>query len=271
MNLLPPNATPLERALASACDMDLDPTPVSWLADANRCPAPFLPWLAWERSVDGWNEAIAEGPRRELIRRSIDIHKHKGTAGAVRRALGALGVSVEFKEWQDLPGAAPFTFGLTAWVNENHDNQDTTLLTPALYARLKRMVDEVKNERSHYTFRVGARFDQTPLRLANAQQSTALARSTALAQAVQPAPAMQSLRLANAQQSTALARRTALAKAVQPLPAIQPLQLANASQALGVVRTQVQPLGVMPANTSPVRMASALRPFSVLRCAMEIQ
>lgn len=241
MNLLPPNATLLERALTATCDMDLDPTPVSWLADANRCPAPFLPWLAWERSVDGWNEAIAEGPRRELIRRAIDIHKHKGTAGAVRQALGALGVSVEFKEWQDLPGAAPFTFGLTAWVNENHDPHDTTLLTPALYARLKRMVDEVKNERSHYTFRVGARFDQAPLRLANAQQSTALARSTALAKAVQPAPAVQSLRMA------------------------------NASQALGVVRSQAQPLGVMPANTSPVRMASALRPLSVLRCAMEIQ
>lgn len=238
-HLLPPNRTQLEAALADATTFDLDPTPLRYLADSTRCPAALLPWLAWAMSVEGWDEAIAEQPRRQLLRRSIEIHKHKGTAGAVRRALGALGVSVEFREWQDIPGAAPYTFGLTAWVNENHAGTEEAVLTPQLYQRLKRLVDDTRNERSHYTFQIGARFDQA-MQLANASQTAAVGRWTAEAQPVQPAPALQRLVLANAGQAAAVGRWTAEAKPVQPTPARQGLAVASACQATAVLRITME-------------------------------
>ncbi len=42
--------------------------------------------------------------QREVISRSIDVHKRKGTAGAVKRALGALGVRVDLVEWFESGG-----------------------------------------------------------------------------------------------------------------------------------------------------------------------
>lgn len=238
-HLLPPNRTPLEAALTDATAIAVDPTPLRHLADSTRCPAALLPWLAWAMSVDGWDEAIAEQPRRQLLRRSIEIHKHKGTAGAVRRALGALGVSVEFKEWQAIPGAVPYTFGLIAWVNENFASDEPAVLTPQLYQRLRRLVDETRNERSHYSFQVGARFDQAE-RLANAHQTAAVGRWASDTQAVQPTPAVQPLRLANAQHTRALARASATPTAVQPAAALNPVRLANAARPLSVIRVTME-------------------------------
>lgn len=269
-HLLPPNRTPLEAALADATTFDLDPTPLRYLADSTRCPAALLPWLAWAMSVDGWDEAMAEQPRRELLRRSVEIHKHKGTAGAVRRALGALGVSVEFKEWQDIPGAAPYTFGLTAWVNENHAGNEEAVLTPQLYQRLKRLVDDTRNERSHYSFQVGARFDQSG-RFASASQAAAVGRWASDAQAVQPTPAEQPIKVANAVTTIATYRRSAAPLPVQPAAAVQSLGIVNAIHTAAVCRYEAQPQAVQPrATASAVTLAGAARGLSVLRVSMEV-
>lgn len=212
-DLLPPNRTPLEAALAEATALDLDPTPLRHLSDATRCPTALLPWLAWAMSVDGWDEAIAEQPRRQLLRRSIEIHKHKGTAGAVRRALGALGVTVEFKEWQDIPGSVPYTFALVAWVNENAAADEDAVLTPQLYRRLQSIVDAAKNERSHYSVKIGARFDHG-IRVVNATQTRSLLRGSAETSPVQPRVLTQLLPLVNAANLRAIAHRSAEAQPV---------------------------------------------------------
>lgn len=90
--LLPPGSTPLEIRAAEVCAPIIDPTPLRWLADANRCPVAFLPWLAWARSVEGYDAASSEERQRALIRQSIDIHKRKGTVAAVRDVFRALGL-----------------------------------------------------------------------------------------------------------------------------------------------------------------------------------
>lgn len=90
--LLPPSATALQRSLADASALALDPTPISWLADATRCPAAFLPWLAWSRSAEGFDAATTEERQRELIKTAIQIHKRKGTVAAVRDVFRALGL-----------------------------------------------------------------------------------------------------------------------------------------------------------------------------------
>lgn len=237
--LLPPNRTPLESALADAMSLTTDPGVIRALADSARCPAALLPWLAWAKSVDGWDEAGSEQARRALIRQSFAIHKRKGTVGAVRRALGALGVAVDFREWHDIPGAAPHTFGLVAWVNDNPADE-SAVLTPQLYQRLRRLVDQTRNERSHFFFQVGAQFDQA-------------------------------MRVASAAQAAAVGRWQAGARPVQPAPASQPLSLATAGQAAAFTRHSVTPAAVQPAGARQVlRLFSVARPFSVVRVCMEV-
>ncbi|MBN3005584.1 phage tail protein I [Chromobacterium alkanivorans] len=90
--LLPPNRTPLEAALADATTLALNPTALRWTSDSSRCPVALLPWLAWERSVEGFDAAINEEQQRELIRQSISVHRRKGTVSAVRDVFRALGL-----------------------------------------------------------------------------------------------------------------------------------------------------------------------------------
>jgi phage tail P2-like protein len=95
--LLPPNASTLERAV-SACAATLDtlPAPPRHVRNPATCPAPLLPFLAWEFSVDEWNPNWGDDIKRAVIAASIDIHRHKGTRGAVRRALAAIFGDIEF-------------------------------------------------------------------------------------------------------------------------------------------------------------------------------
>lgn len=233
MSLLPHNATPLEQALVAACDLGIDPEIIRGIADSERCPANFLPWLAWAMKVEGWEAAETEEQQRALIREAIPIHKTKGTIGAVRRVLNAVRVNSDFKEWHQIPGAAPYTFQLTAWANENRPGEGS-IISPQLYARLRALVDAAKNERSHYDFRLGARFDGG-FRLGNAAQMRAVQRLSMEAQAVPVDPAAQGLQLANASNLRAVIRRSVEALGV-PINAEQGLQVANATRARIVVR-----------------------------------
>ena len=59
----------------------------------------LLPWLAWAMSIDEWNENWSAASKRTMLKQSVAIHKHKGTVGAVKRALKALNIEFEFLEW----------------------------------------------------------------------------------------------------------------------------------------------------------------------------
>lgn len=85
--LLPPNATPLERALAKACAMPHSPEEIRKLWNHRTCPLPLLPWLAWAWSLDEWDPAWTEAQQRAMVGASIKLHKKKGTVWAVREAL----------------------------------------------------------------------------------------------------------------------------------------------------------------------------------------
>ncbi|CAI8780328.1 phage tail protein I [Pseudomonas donghuensis] len=205
MSLLPHNSTAFEQALLAACDLNIDAQIIHGVADSARCPPNFLPWLAWALKVDGWEAAESEAQQRELIHEAIPVHKTKGTVGAVRRVLKAVRVNSQFREWQQIPGAAPYTFELTAWANDNRPGEGS-ILSPQLYARLRALVDAAKNERSHYQFRLGAGFDGG-LRLANAANFCALVRRSAEAMGV-PINAQQGLQVANAARARIVVRGT---------------------------------------------------------------
>lgn len=233
MSLLPHNATLLERALERAGEFGVDPDIIRGVADSARCPPNFLPWLGWALKVEGWEAAYTDEQRRALIHDAIPVHKTKGTVGAIRRVLKAVRVNAEFKEWHQIANAAPYTFQITAWANDNRGGEGS-IISPQLGERLRALVDAAKNERSHYEFRLGARFDGG-LVLANAVQARTLQRRTMEPVPVPFDPSAQTLQLANAANVLGVHRRTAEALGV-PINAESGLVAANAAQGYVVVR-----------------------------------
>jgi len=149
-HLLPPNASGLERAASEAmARLDDIPVPNAGLWSADDCPAALLPWLAWALSVDVWSDAWSDYQKRETIRRAADVHRHKGTAYSVRRALEATGKNVWFVEWwQTAPAGVPHTFEIYVQVDEN------TPLLPGEVEQIAAQVDATKPLRSHYTLHI---------------------------------------------------------------------------------------------------------------------
>jgi phage tail P2-like protein len=109
-SLLPNNSTLLERAAEAATD-DFTPVPLRDIHNPDTCPVALLPFLAWECSVDRWDETWLESVKRAAIRSSFYIHAHKGTIGALRRVVEPLGYLIEVLEWwQTVPEGVPGTF-----------------------------------------------------------------------------------------------------------------------------------------------------------------
>jgi phage tail P2-like protein len=85
-DLLPPNKTKLERALAGPTGR-LDnaiPVPIDLLLQPWACPTGYLPWLAWYLSLSLWDWRWNELKRRAVIARAVELNRMKGTATAIR-------------------------------------------------------------------------------------------------------------------------------------------------------------------------------------------
>ncbi|PKB88496.1 phage tail protein I [Ewingella americana] len=140
--LLPPASSALERRLAEACaDMaDLD-VPLRQLWDPATCPVSFLPYLAWSRSVDRWDENWPESTKRRVIQSSWFIHRHKGTIGAIRRVVEPLGYLMNVTEWWETNDEAG-TFRLDIGVLE-------TGITEEMYLEMERLIADAKPASRH--------------------------------------------------------------------------------------------------------------------------
>lgn len=145
-DLLPANATPIERKLALVCaDIEDVPLPLRQMRRALTCPADMLTWLAWERSVDRWNENWSEAAKRKAVANSFFVHRHKGTVGALRRVVEPLGYLLEVIEWwQMVPEGPRGTFRLSVGVLD-------TGITDTMYAELDRLIDDAKRLSQHLT------------------------------------------------------------------------------------------------------------------------
>ena len=90
--LLPPNATRLERVLEqSTARIGAVPVSLRPLWNARTCPVQLLPWLAHALGVDEWDANWPETYKRDVIETTREIRRKKGTPGAIKRALAALG------------------------------------------------------------------------------------------------------------------------------------------------------------------------------------
>lgn len=144
MTLLPSNATKYERALENTCARSFSlPVLINTLRNPAECPMQTLPWLAYEWSVDEWNEEWSEEQKRQTVARSIAVHKKKGTRGAVEDALGALGVEVTAREWwEEAPKKQAGTYSLEV---------KGALGSSEAFQEILTVVNSAKNTRSHLT------------------------------------------------------------------------------------------------------------------------
>ena len=143
-HLLPPSATHAEVAISRATARLADVPPMCremW--NPATCPATHLPWLAWAFSVDEWDSGWTTTQKRAVINASYTVHRHKGTVGAVRRALAALGYDTELSEWFNwTPQGEPYTFGVMGEIGDSG-------LPPTMYDDIERVALATKNVRSH--------------------------------------------------------------------------------------------------------------------------
>lgn len=117
-SLLPPGSSAFENRLAAACATisGLD-VPLRDLWNPWRCPAQFLPYLAWAFSVDRWEETWTESAKREAVSDAFWIHQRKGTIAAVERVVESLGYSMALTEWWKVSDPAG-TFRISIDVND---------------------------------------------------------------------------------------------------------------------------------------------------------
>lgn len=109
------------------------------LVDASALPA--LGEQFHILGVEGWNLAGTEAARRALLKRAIELHRHKGTPWAVRTALEtALPTEASIKEWFAY-GGDPFFFRVRLDVSEL--GLDESGMTSAV-----RLILDYKNVRS---------------------------------------------------------------------------------------------------------------------------
>jgi len=150
MTLLPPSSTPLELGLERATDR-IDELPVALrdLWNANTCPLPLLPYLAWGVSIDGWDPDWPEAIKRRRVKQAISVQRRKGTAASIRSVVEAFGGTIAIREWwQTVPRGTPHTFDLTLSLNDISGNPRDADFVDAVIAEVRR----TKPVRSHFTF-----------------------------------------------------------------------------------------------------------------------
>ena len=155
MYLVPPGSTELEKSLDHLIKFRLDDLQINLndLWNPKKCPAAFLPFLAWSVSADNWNTHDTDDKKRLYIENSVWLHKRKGTVGALKRALSLFGASVSILEWwQQSPKAAPHTFTISISLGGEVATTVTAL------DNLKAIIDNVKPVRSHYIMQTSAEY-----------------------------------------------------------------------------------------------------------------
>lgn len=141
-SLLPPGSSALERRLAQACSgiSDLN-VPLRDLWNPWKCPAKFLPYLAWAFSVDRWEENWTETAKRQAVSDAFWIHQRKGTVAAVKRVIEGLGYSMTLEEWWEVADPAG-TFRLEIDLNDIG-------ITEPMIAELERIIGDAKPVSRH--------------------------------------------------------------------------------------------------------------------------
>ena len=138
-SLLPSNRVSLEEALAQLSTGDVELANVlRQVHSFENCPAALLPWLAIQRSVDRWDPEWSETIKRKVVKDAFEVHKRKGTVGALRRVVEPFADILDITEWHELePMGEPGTFTMSLALFESG-------LSDTAIAELERMINDTK-------------------------------------------------------------------------------------------------------------------------------
>ncbi|MDV2469830.1 phage tail protein I [Acinetobacter chinensis] len=111
-NLLPPNATKLERNVEKLGEKISDlPVPFVDLHHIDRCPVSHLPWLAWQHRVEYWNPDWTADEKRNAISESKLFNAQRGTRSSIESLLSTVVSNFNVKAWHEFePKQKPYTF-----------------------------------------------------------------------------------------------------------------------------------------------------------------
>lgn len=101
-SLLPHSSTQLERDLEQMGMFanDVGNLDLSIIHNPYLCPFALLPWLAWTRHVDNYDDAWPEQKKRDVIAGSPEVHEIKGTVFSIREVIRFAGYGeIEIKTW----------------------------------------------------------------------------------------------------------------------------------------------------------------------------
>jgi len=160
-SLLPINASQLLKDLESS---SLKATSLEalnrYVTNPDLAPDNILPWLAFSVSVDDWSDNWPKVIKREMIKNSISLHQIKGTKRAIQKALEIIGVAGEIALWWELnPRMTPHSFNITAYLNDNINEGADVIIGLDTQQKLINLIENVKPARSHFNFKLGARFE----------------------------------------------------------------------------------------------------------------
>lgn len=142
-SLLPPNSTQLERNLTAVGKQAFDLASIRIIKDIDQVPPQFLPFIAYQKSVDYWDNNWQDSIKREVIKSSKLQHKIKGTAAAIKRALEPFGYEVTLIEWfKAEPNLTPGTFNLELDLIGKSLNQE-------VFNEVNRLVSDAKSAARH--------------------------------------------------------------------------------------------------------------------------
>lgn len=143
---LPPSASKMERMMEQVFweELALIERDIRNFYDPYQCRVDLLPYLAWEMSVDYWDENWSEQTKRDVIAASNPIHTTKGTRYALDKSIESIrddGLSVT--EWfDDEANLAPGFFRVNLEARNSDIDENTV---PQIYTA----VNNAKNTRSH--------------------------------------------------------------------------------------------------------------------------
>lgn len=150
-SILPVSASRAERVVDSTAGdilAEIAVCLIRYVKNPDLCPPELLPWLAWEMSVDTWNDTWTETEKRAAIKRAAYIHRHRGTKAALMESLSDSPFRSQIVEWyEQTPPGDPYTFRL------NVEQKDLPVLMSD-HQDLKHAVLRAKNLRSWFSIHV---------------------------------------------------------------------------------------------------------------------
>lgn len=125
--------------------------------DPLTVPAALLPVMTVELGMSDFIAAgLLEEHVRALLAAAPDIHAMTGTVAGTRRALGAIGVTVDWTQWWQRSPAGPHdTHEVVAYVNDHLFPDQAALLTAETQTAVLRLIRATQRWSQEIDFKLG--------------------------------------------------------------------------------------------------------------------